>query len=171
MKAIAVVLLLGSLTVYAQQNPKAPLQFQEDSQRPDYPRAVEFFHHLRNTLKKNDRQEISRLIEYPVLVQIHGRKTRIRSRAELLAHYDEIFDAGVRCEIFAASDKDIWGNSHGFTVKDGALWFDDFSPSGTNFDDFSPSGTNNDPSAPDFWTKGTFKVMTVNNGAFYPCKG
>jgi len=94
-------------------------------------------------------------------VQFRGKKTRIRSRAEFLDNYDQIFDSGVRCEIFAASDADIWGNSHGFPVKDGALWFDDF----------SPPGTKDDPNAPDFWTKGTFKVMTVNNGVSYPCKG
>lgn len=93
-------------------------------------------------------------------MQLHGKKTRIRSRAEFLASYDQIFESGVRCEIFVASDADIWRNSHGFTVKDGALWFDDF----------SPPGINNDPNAPDFWTKGIFKVMTVNNGASYPCE-
>ena len=153
MKAIAAALfILGTLTAFAQPN---------DSQRPDYPRAVQFFHHLRSTLNKDDREEMSRLIEYPLLVQLHGKKTRIRSRAEFLTHYDQIFDRGVRCEITAASDNDIWGNSHGFTVKDGALWFDAF----------SPAGTNDAPNAPDFWTKGTFKVMTVNNGASYPCKG
>jgi hypothetical protein len=153
MKAIAAALfILGSLTAFPGPN---------DSQRPDYPRAVQFFHRLRNTLKKDDRGEMSRLIEYPLLVQLHGKKTRIRSRPEFLAHYDQIFDTGVRCEISTASDNDVWGNSHGFTVKDGALWFDAF----------SPPGTNDDPKAPDFWTKGTFKVMTVNNGASYPCKG
>jgi hypothetical protein len=155
MKVLAVVLFLGSLIGYA-QNIKIP-----DSQRPDYPKAVEFFHHLRDTLKKNDRDEMSHLLEYPVLVRLHGKNTRIRSRAEFLAHYDEIFNAGVRCEIFGASDKDIWGNSHGFTVKDGAIWFDDF----------SAPGTNDDPNAPDFWTKGTFKVMTINNGSSFSCKG
>ncbi len=152
MKAISAALfILWSLTAFAQPN---------DSLRSDYSRAVQFFHHLRNTLKKDDREGMSRLIEYPLLVQLHGKKTRIRSRAEFLAHYDQIFDRGVRCEIFVASDDEIWGNSHGFTVKDGALWFDDI----------SPPGTNDDPNAPDFWTKGTFKVMTVNNGASYSCK-
>jgi hypothetical protein len=154
MKAIvaAALLILGSLTTFAQP---------ENSQRPDYPRAVQFFHHLRNTLREDDREGMSRLIEYPLLVQLHGKNKRIRSRAEFLAHYDQIFDRGVRCEILAASDDDIWGNSHGFTVKHGALWFDAF----------SPPGTNDDPNAPDFWTKGTFKVMTINNGSSYPCKG
>ena len=153
MKALAAALFtLASLTIFAQPN---------DTQRPDHSRAVQFFHRLRSTLKKDDREGMSRLIEYPLLVQLRGKKTRIRSRAEFLANYDQIFDSGVRCEIFAASDADIWGNSHGFTVKDGALWFDNF----------SPPGTNDDPNAPDCWTKGIFKVMTVNNGASYPCKG
>lgn len=160
MKAMAAVLILGSLSTHAQQSRQAPSPIQDGSQRPDYPRAVEFFHRLKDTLKENNRAGISHLIRYPVLVQLHGKKTRIRSRAEFLAHYDDIFNTGVRCEIFAASDKDIWGSSHGFTVTDGVLWFDDF----------SSQGTNNDPSASDFWTKGTFKVMTINNGSSYSCK-
>jgi hypothetical protein len=42
----------------------------------------------------------------------------------------------------------------------GAVWFDDF----------SPPGTNDDVKAPDFWTKGTFLIMAVNNEAYYDCK-
>lgn len=133
---------------------------QADSQRPDYPRALVFFHHFRDALRQNDRKEIASLIEYPMLAQMHGKNARIRNKTELLAHFDEIFDSRVRCEVMKAADKDVWGNSHGFTVSTGAIWFDDF----------SPPGTNEDSHAPDFWTKGTFRIMTVNNGSFYDCK-
>lgn len=133
---------------------------QGDSQRPDYPRALLFFHHFRDALRQNDRKQIASLIKYPLLVQLHGKNVRIRSKAQLLAHFDGVFDSGVKCEVMSATDKEVWGNSHGFTVSSGAIWFDDF----------SPPGTNDDVHAPDFWTKGTFRVMTVNNGSNYPCK-
>jgi len=55
MKAIAAALfILGSLTAFTQPS---------DSQRPDYSWAVQFFHHLRSTLKMGDREGMSRLIE------------------------------------------------------------------------------------------------------------
>ncbi len=98
-------------------------------------------------------------MEYPFLTVINHRKVHISSRAELLRHYDEIFDKGVRCEIAGATDEDVMGNSYGFWVMDGAIWFDDL----------SPPGENDDPKSPDFWTKGTFKVITVNSDSYYPC--
>ena len=126
---------------------------QEDDQRPDYPRALAFFHQVQNALQQNDRAEISKLIEYPLLTRRHGQKHWIKTRTELLANFDQIFDPGVRCALKRATDKDVWGNSSGFTVGLGAIWFDDV----------SPPGTNEDPNSPDFWTKGTFVIKTVNN--------
>lgn len=57
-------------------------------------------------------------------------------------------------------DKSVWGNWRGFTVDGGAIWFDDI----------SPPGTNDDPKAPDFWKKGKFLIITVNNESYYDCK-
>jgi len=143
----AVLLLLSS----------AYLGAQNEDQRPDYPRALIFFHRVQDALRRNDRTEISELIDYPLLARLHGKKHLIKSRKELLDNFDQIFDAQVRCALMRSADKNVWGNSHGFTVGNGAIWFDDF----------SPPGTNEDPHAPDFWTKGTFLVMTVNNESDY----
>ena len=96
----------------------------------------------------------------PLLARLHDKNIKIRTKRELLANFDAIFDKGARCVVTRAKDKDVWGNSRGFTVGGGAVWFDDF----------SPPGTNDDVKAPDFWTKGTFLIMTVNNEAFYDCK-
>jgi hypothetical protein len=128
--------------------------------RPDYQRAVVFFRHFQDALKRNDRDEVSRLIQYPLLASLHNKSVKIRARRELLANFDAIFDKGVRCEVMQATDKDVWGNWRGFMVGGGAIWFDDF----------SPPGTNDNVNAPDYWIKGTFLVMTVNNEAFYDCK-
>jgi hypothetical protein len=114
-------------------------------------------------LRANDRRGIANVIEYPLLTEIRGKKTRIFNRANFLKHYDEIFDKGVRCAILGSSADDVWGNSHGFSVDHngqlGAIWFDDF----------SPPGVNEDTKAPDFWTRGTFAIMTVNNGPYNHC--
>lgn len=41
----------------------ARLGAQNGGERPDYPRALAFFHRLQDALRKNDRAEISELIE------------------------------------------------------------------------------------------------------------
>jgi hypothetical protein len=145
--------LVASTLLFSSVFTRAP----ENDQRPDYPRALAFFHRIQNALQQNDRTEISRLTEYPLLTTRHGQKHWIRTRNELLGNFDQIFDSGVRCAVMRATDKDVWGNSRGFTVGSGAIWFDDV----------SPPGTNEDIHAPDFWTKGTFVIKTVNNGTNY----
>jgi hypothetical protein len=99
------------------------------------------------------------MMEYPFLTSINHKSVHISTRTKLLQHFDEVFDKGVRCEIARSSDEEVWGNSHGFTIRDGAIWFDDLFPPGEKIDSKSP----------DFWVKGTFKVITVNNDSYYPC--
>ncbi len=83
----------------------------------------------------------------------------IHNRKDFLRHFDEIFDAEVRCAVLNASAKDVWGNWQGFTVAGGALWFEGI----------IPQGEKPDIDAPDFWTKYPLKIKTVNNDAYYPC--
>jgi hypothetical protein len=99
------------------------------------------------------------MMRYPFLTSVNHKKVRISTPAKLLGHFDEVFDKGVRCQIANSTDGDVWGNSHGFTIKDGAIWFDDLIPPREMVD----------PKAPDYWTRGTFKVITVNNESDYPC--
>lgn len=127
--------------------------------RPDCPRAVVFFHSLRAALAENNHEGVAKMMQYPFLTSINHKKVRISTPTKLLLHFDEVFDKGVRCEIAGAADQDVWGNSNGFTIKDGAIWFDDLIPPAEKID----------PNSPDFWNKGSFKVITVNNDAYYPC--
>ena len=127
--------------------------------RPDCPRAVAFFHNFRAAIVRNDRRAVAEMMEYPFLTSINHKRVHISSPARLMQHFDEIFDKGVSCEIEGAIDEDVWGNWQGFTIKAGAIWFDDRIPPGEKVD----------PKSPDFWTKYSFKVVTVNNDSYYPC--
>jgi len=131
----------------------------DDSSRPDCPGAIAFFHRFQSALRGKDRHTIAAMVNYPVLTNISHRQVRIRDQQHLLAHFDEIFDAGVRCSILNATEKDVWGNWQGFTVGGGAVWFDGI----------IPQGEPPDPKAPDYWTKYRFKIKTINNDAEYPC--
>lgn len=128
--------------------------------RPDCTRAIAFFSEFQNAFRDNDRKKVAGLIEYPLLTSLRGKRVNIRGAEELLAHYDEIFDGGVRCAILSASAKSVWGNSRGFMVGNGEIWFDGI----------IPQREKPDPKSPDFWTKYPFKVKTVNNdSAPGPC--
>jgi hypothetical protein len=100
------------------------------------------------------------LVTYPVLTSINHKRLRIRNQQQLLAHFDDIFDGGVRCSILNATEKDVWGNWQGFTVGGGAVWFDGI----------IPRGERRDTNAPDYWTKYPFEIKTINNDAQYPCR-
>jgi len=95
------------------------------------------------------------MMSYPVITTLGGKQIRITARAQLLAHYDEIFDPEVRCAVLMATPESIWGNWRGFTINRGEIWFDGI----------IPRGEKADSNAPDFWTKYPFKVKTVNNGS------
>ena len=131
----------------------------DDSSRPDCPGAIAFFHRVQSALQSKDRQTIAAMVNYPVLTSVNHKQVRIRNQQQLLAHFDDIFDAGVRCSILNATEKDVWGNWQGFTVGGGAVWFDGI----------IPQGEHPDTKAPDYWTKYPFKIKTINNDAEYPC--
>jgi hypothetical protein len=128
--------------------------------RPDCSRALEFFHKMQAALRNNDRKAIAGMMEYPFLTRVNHKKVHIRTRQQLLAHFDQIFDAGVRCEVLNATDDDVWGNYQGFNSGSGAVWFESQIP---------PDGQM-DPHAPGFWDQGAFKIITVNNDSRLPCK-
>ena len=147
------ILIIGASMLRAQE-PTCP----KDG-RPDCPRAHAFFHTVQAALTKNDRSALATMMEYPFLTRINNRKVHIATKTQFLRHFDQIFDNGVRCEILTARDDKVWGNSHGFTVGDGAIWFDALIPRGEKVD----------VGAPDYWSKYPFKIVTVNSGSDYPC--
>jgi len=126
----------------------------DDSSRPDCAGAIAFFGRIQTALKNDDRQALASLIHYPLLTSLNRKKTRIHSRRELLSHFDDVFDIGVRCAISNATSKDVWGNWQGFTIGGGDVWFDEI----------IPPGENPDVKAPDYWTKYPFRIITINNG-------
>ena len=91
--------------------------------RPDCPAAIAFLAKFQDALKRNDRRAAAALVHYPLLVTAGGKK-HIRSRAELLTAFNSVFNAQVRAAILSATADDVWGNSHGFMIGRGVIWFD-----------------------------------------------
>jgi uncharacterized protein YecT (DUF1311 family) len=133
----------------------------DDSTRPDCASAIAFFNKLQTALKAGDKTAVASYVEYPLLAMRNKENEYIQSPTELIKNFDQIFDPGVRCAVLSASARQVWGNSHGFSIGHGEIWFDGIVP---------PNETPN-PSAPDYWTKYPIKLITVNNGPNgIPCK-
>jgi hypothetical protein len=82
----------------------------DSSSRPDCPAALAFFRSIQSALRDDDRQTVASLVSYPIVVTVQNEHIQIPNRAQLLTHFDEIFDEGVRCRILNANEKNVWGN-------------------------------------------------------------
>ena len=119
----------------------------DPSTRPDCPDAIAFLARFQEALKQNDHTDVAALVNYPLLAT-PDKKIHIRSRAQLLANYDSVFNSEVRAAILKATADDVWGNSRGFMVGRGVIWFDAVVPA-------SQSALGNAKKYP-------FKIITVN---------
>jgi hypothetical protein len=99
----------------------------DPSTRPDCPGAIAFLAKFQDALKRNDREAVASLVNYPLLAT-EGGTTHIRSHAQFLANYDRVFNPQVRVAILKATADDVWGNSRGFMVGRGVIWFDGIIP-------------------------------------------
>jgi hypothetical protein len=95
--------------------------------RPDCPAAIAFLAKLQDALKSNNHEAVAALVNYPLLATAGGKR-HIQSRAQLLADFDHIFNPSIRAAILDATPDDVWGNSHGFMIARGAIWFDGVMP-------------------------------------------
>ena len=94
-------------------------------------------------------EAVASLVNYPLLVTDAGKN--IRSRAHCSPD-STLSSRQVRAAVLRATQDDVWGNSNGFMIGGGVIWFDCILP---------PSA-HPDPSAPDELKKYPFKVITVN---------
>lgn len=137
--------------VPASPQPTGNCTHPDPSTRPDCPGAIAFLTKFQDALKHDDHPAVASLVHYPLLVT-EPHKRKIRTSAELLANFDHVFTASIRAAILNANADDVWGNVNGFMIGRGVIWFDGI----------IPPNAHPDPSAPDYWKKYPFKVITVN---------
>ena len=122
--------------------------------RPDCPEAIAFLAKFQGALRSKDREAVAQLVSYPLLVTGKAGRTQVRSRAQLLSSFDGIFTATVRGTILKATQDDVWGNSNGFMIGDGVIWFDGIVPRSQAGHPAAPGGA-----------KYPFKLITVNRAS------
>jgi hypothetical protein len=150
----ALALALSAPTLGRAQSGKAAptgnCTHSDPATRPDCPDAIAFLAKFQDALKSNNSEAVALLVNYPLLVTGAAGRTQVRSRAQLLSSFDGIFTAAVRNAILKATPDDVWGNSRGFMVGDGIIWFDGILPR-------NQAGRSVAPDA-----KYPFKLITVN---------
>jgi hypothetical protein len=129
-------------------------QEQTECTLPDCDQAKAFFAEFQKAIDANQQQEVAGMLRYPFRSNRNGKSTMIKSKADLLARYDTVFDPPTRCAIKSASASDVWGNWRGFTVSTGVIWWDRIIPnSATHSGAIQPSDLNEYP----------FRVIRVNH--------
>jgi len=113
--------------------------------RPDCSQAVAFFAKFQLALRQDRREAIASMARYPLRVRLNGKGTVLRNKKALLEKYQQVFDKAVRCSILRAKKSEIWDNWQGFTIAHGEVWWERSNAANSQF-----------------------KLITINNDAYYP---
>lgn len=74
---------------------------------------------------KGDRKVAASDASYPVEFSLSGKRDRARNQQEFLNNYDRIFTAKFVQRIREAIPHNMFANSQGVMIADGAVWFDE----------------------------------------------
>ena len=81
------------------------------------------FQLLQEYVKNNEKEFVASYIAYPISVTINNVKTTIKTEAEFVSNYDEIFNESVKNAFLNQNVKECFVNYKGVMVGDGQLWF------------------------------------------------
>ena len=76
-------------------------------------------------VKEGDRKTAAGLVSYPAMFSLDGRRSRARNEQEFLADYDQIFTEKFVEKIRNSIPHNMFANSQGIMIGDGAVWFNE----------------------------------------------
>jgi hypothetical protein len=74
-------------------------------------------------VKDGKRQVVADSVHYPVSARVKGRKTTLRTPAELIEKYDAVFGKAYREAILDAVPHNMFANYKGIMLGNGQVWF------------------------------------------------
>lgn len=118
---LVAALLLGLLgrTVSADE----PIEQRLDALFGEHERYLAFFQELKDAVIGDDRKKVAGLVHYPLNVFVGRRRMVVRSSAELLKRYREVFNDNVVRAMKAQEPDTLFANWQGVMVGDGQIWF------------------------------------------------
>ncbi len=90
--------------------------------------AETFFLILKTSATAGDSARIAESVYYPINVKINGQMTTLHNPAELLAHYDQVFDQDMLASLLNTDETDLSNLPGGIRVGNGIIWFGLFCP-------------------------------------------
>jgi len=85
--------------------------------------AENFFLHLQQAVRNNQRAKVAAMMSYPISVRVRSRKVKLRAKADLLKRYDFVFNKKVKHALAAQKIPDLFANWQGIMIGNGELWF------------------------------------------------
>lgn len=119
--AIVAALILGLLcrTVSADE----PIEQRMDALFGEHERYLAFFQELKGAVIRDDRKAVAGLIHYPLDVFAGGRRTVVRTPAELRKRYHEVFNENVIRAVTTQEPNALFANWQGVMLGNGQIWF------------------------------------------------
>jgi hypothetical protein len=87
-----------------------------------------FFASLQDAARRDRREALLGMIDYPLRVNGPGGRHRQHDRRSARANFDRIFTPGVRAAILRQRFETLFGGSRGVMVGSGEIWFDHICP-------------------------------------------
>lgn len=91
----------------------------------DGAQLVEFLSELRNSVDRNDRKAVARLVKYPLLVNIGDRSLKFRTSRDFLSSYEEVLTTRLKQEIDAATICNVAALQQAVTIGGDVVWIRD----------------------------------------------
>lgn len=89
----------------------------------EHEKHLAFFHELKESVVRDDKRAIAALVRYPLEVFVGGRRTVVRSPAEFVKRYHEIFNDNVVRAVKAQEADALFANWQGVMLGNGQVWF------------------------------------------------
>jgi hypothetical protein len=92
-----------------------------------------FVSKIQGYIKNDNKDQLSELISYPIIVKIKGKDTKIQNKDEFIKNYAEIFYPSYKQIISNAFAKYLFVNYQGIMLGEGSynIWINESAPTGS----------------------------------------
>jgi hypothetical protein len=106
--------------------PSAPSQEQRSysiAGVDDPSKVEEFLKVLQGLVSRDKKEDVMKLIHFPITVKISGKKQVLKSKEALLKNYAQAFNSNVKDAILKQKTSDLFVNWQGIMIGNGQIWF------------------------------------------------
>jgi len=82
----------------------------------------QFLRDLQEAVASDNRSRVAQLVEFPIAIQVSGKRKTLRNRSQLLTNYDVAFDAKVKGFIAKQEFSTLFCNWQGIMIGRGEIW-------------------------------------------------